>query len=208
MIKEMREQLMQEHAAKQYEQIGRFVVHFEHVCFYLRFGITFAFVDQGLRNQSLTRILIDNRSMTAGPLIEAHDAIMTEIGFRDDPVQKEVLDQVSKEFHALIEERNKVVHGLWMIGWGRSEDPDFFKMAGHIGRPSKREGMRFQELPTSAEEIAQLVERARKLGDLVMHIHVFLTAQSTGEGSVKLEDGLTKVGGVWTSERVQRAGPP
>ena len=207
MTKKARQQLMQEHAANQYEQIGRFVVHFEHVCFCLRFGITFVFIDQGLRNQSLSRILIDNRFMTAGPLIEAHDAIMTEIGFRDDPVQKEVLDQVSKEFHALIEERNKVVHGLWMIGWGRADDPDISKIAGHIGRPSKREGMRYQELPKSAEEIAQLVERAQKLGDLVMHIHMFLTTRSTGEGSVKLEDGLTKVEGVWTSERVQRAGP-
>ena len=208
MDKEMRQLSRQEHAARQYEQIGRFVVHFEHVCFVLRFGITFAFVGQGLSNQRLTRILIDNRFMTAAPLIEAHDAIMTEIGFRDDPVQKEVLDQVSKEFHALMEERNKVVHGLWMIGWGRADDPDFSKIAGHIGRPSKKEGMRYQELPKSAEEIAQLVERAQQLGNLVMHIHLFLTEQSTGEGSVKLEDGLTKVGDVWTSERVERAGPP
>ena len=208
MNKETRQLSMQEHAARQYEQIGRFVVHFEHVCFALRFGITFVFVHQGLRNQSLSRILIDNRFMTGAPLIEAHDAIMTEIGFREDPVQKEVLDQVSKEFHALMEERNKIVHGLWMIGWGRADDPDFSKIAGHIGRPSKREGMRYQELPASAEEIAQLVERAHKLGDLVMHIHMFLSAQSTGESSVKLEDGLTKIGGVWTSERVERAGPP
>ena len=208
MDKETRQQLRQEHAARQYEQIGRFVVHFEHVCFHLRIGITFAFVHQGLSNQRLTGILINNRFMTAAPLIEAHDAIMTEIGLRDDPVQKEVLDQVSKEFHALMAERNKIVHGLWMIGWGRSEDPDFSKIAGRIGKPSKREGMSFQQLPTSAEEIAQLVERARKLGDLVMHIHAFLTEQSIGEGSVKLEDGLRKVEDIWTSERVERAGPP
>ena len=68
--------------------------------------------------------------------------------------------------------------------------------------------MSFQQLPTSAEEIAQVVERARKLGDIVMHIHRFLTVQSLEEGSVKLENGLTKVGDVWTSERVERAGPP
>ena len=161
-----------------------------------------------VKGPSLTNILIDNRFMTAVPLIEAHDAIMTEIGFRDDPVQKEVLDQVSKEFHALVDERNKIVHGLWMIGWARSDDPDFSKISGHIGRPSKREGMSFQELPMSAEEIVQLVERARKLGDLLMHIHAFLTPQSTKEGRKKLEDVLIKVGGVWTSERVKRAGPP
>ena len=40
------------------------------------------------------------------------------------------------------------------------------------------------------------------------HIHNFLTAQSMGKGSVKLEGGLTRVGDVWTSERIERAGPP
>ena len=112
MIEESPKELFEYQTAAQYEQIGRFVVEFEQACWWLRVGIIFSLHRDGLRNQGLTQILINNNFMTAAPLIEAYDAIMTEIGVREDPIQKEVLDQVSKEFRALMSERNKVVHGL------------------------------------------------------------------------------------------------
>lgn len=48
------------------------------------------------------------------------------------------------------------------------------------------------------------MERARKLGDLVIRIHIFLTAQSIGESRRQLKDGLTKV--VTLDERTSREG--
>ena len=107
-LQKSRQELFECQTAEQYEQIGRFVVEFEQACSWLRIGIIFSLHHDGLRTQRLAQILIDNTVMTAAPLIKAYDAIMTEIGVREDPVQKEVLDQVSKEFHELTSERNKL----------------------------------------------------------------------------------------------------
>ena len=202
-----RQEMFEQQTAEQYEQIGRFVVEFEQICSWLRIGIIFLLQRDGLKTQRLAQILLDNKFMTAAPLIEAYDAIITEIGIREDPIQKEVLDQVSKEFHALISERNKVVHGQWFIGYARADDQDFSEIAGIKGNPSKKEGMSFQHLPTSAEEIAELVERAKSLKELVYDIYGFLVFQTSGEGRGKFENNLTKVGDTWVSKRICKVSP-
>ena len=74
-------------------------------------------------------------------------------------------------------------------------------MAGIKGKPSKKEGMGFQHLPKSAEEIAELVERARSLRQLLIDINGFLTFQDVEGGMGKLENNLTKIGDTWISKR-------
>ena len=204
MVAEPRQELFESQTAKQHEQIGRFVVEFEQACLWLRIGIIFSLHRDGLRTQRLAQILIDNKSMTAAPLIEAYDAIMTEIGIRNYPIQKEVLDQVSKESRTLISERNKVVHGLWFIGYASVDDQDFSKISGLKGNPFKKQGMSFQDLPTSVEEIEKLVERTKNLRELLMNIHAFLNIQADGQGKVRFEKNLTKEGDTWTSKRPER----
>ena len=204
MVVETRQQMFENQTSKQYEQIGRFVVEFEKICSWLRIGIIFLLHRDGLKTQRLAQILIDNKFMTAVPLIDAYDAIITEIGVREDPIQNEVLDQVSREFRALISERNKVVHGHWFIGYARADAQDFSQMVGIKGKPSKKEGMGFQHLPNSAEEIAELVERARSLSQLLIDINGFLTFQDVEGGMGKLENNLTKIGNTWISKRPER----
>ena len=164
-VAESRKELHDRQTAEQYEQIGRFVVEFEIACAEIRTGIIFLLHRDGLRTQRLAQILIDNNSMSAKPLIEAYEAITTEVGARTDPIQKDVLDQVCKEFRELTTERNRIVHAHWFIGYAAVNDPDFSKISGLKGNPSKREGMRFEHLPESVEEIADLVERASDLNE-------------------------------------------
>ena len=166
-VAESRKELFERQTAEQYEQIGRFVVEFEKACAELRYGIIFLLHCDGLKTQRLAQILIDNKSMSAGPLIEAYEAITTEVGVRTDPIQKDVLEQVSKEFRKLMGERNRIVHGHWFIGYAAVGDPDFSEIGGLKGKPSKKEGMSFQHLPESVEEIADLVERASGLSELL-----------------------------------------
>ncbi len=195
---ESRRELFERQTAEQFEQIGRFVVEFEQVCWWLRAGIIFSLHRDGLKTQSLAQILIDNRFMTAAPLIEAYDAIMTETGVREDPVQKEVLDQASKEFRTLMSERNKIIHGHWLIGYAISEVQDFSMIAGFKGNPSKTQGMSFQHLPTDVEDIKCLVERTKCLGNLLMAIGSLLTIQASEQGKGKFEENLAKEGDTWT----------
>ena len=198
MDEESRQELFECQTAEQFEQIGRFVVEFEQACSWLRVGIVFALQRDGLRTQSLARILTDNRSMTAAPLIQAYDAIMTETGIREDPIQKEVLDQASKEFRELMSERNKIVHGLWFIGYASADDQDFSRIGGHKGNPSKQQGMSYQALPANVDDIKCLVERTKKLGALFMAIHSLLAIQAPEQDQGNFESYLAKEGDTWT----------
>ena len=205
MTAESRHDFFEQQTAKQYEQIGRFIAEFEQACSWLRIGIIFALQNDGLKTQSLARILIDNKYITATPLIDTHDAIMTEIRARKDSIQREVLDQVSKEFRSLIFERNNIVHGEWFIGYAKADDQDFSKIVGVRGNPSKKQGMNFQQLPESVEEISELANRAKNLKELLTKIHQLLIIQSHGGDLGKFESNLTKVGNTWKSERPDKA---
>ena len=164
-VAESRKELHDRQTAEQYEQIGRFVVGFENACTSLRDGILFSLQIDGLRTQGLVQILTNNKFMTAAPLIEAYEAIMTEVGARADPIQKKNLEQVSKEFRKLMGERNRIVHGHWFIGYAAVGDPDFSEIKGFKGNPSKESGMRSQHFHISVEDLADLVERASDLNE-------------------------------------------
>ena len=92
MVEETRQQMFEYQTSKQYGQLGRFIVEFEQVCSWLRIGIISLLHRDGLKTQRLAQILIDNKFITAKPLIDAYDAIITELGVREDPIQREVLD--------------------------------------------------------------------------------------------------------------------
>ena len=173
-VVESRKELHDRQTAEQYEQIGRFVVGFENACTSLRDGILFSLQIDGLRTQGLVQILTNNKFMTAAPLIEAYEAIMTEVGARADPIQKKDLEQISKEFRKLMGERNRIVHGHWFIGYAAVGDPDFSEIKGFKGNPSKKSGMNSQHFHISVEELADLVEQASRLGQLLAKVNARL----------------------------------
>ena len=193
-----RQKLFKRQTTEQYAEIGRFVVEFERAGSMLRFGILAALHRDGQRSQRLGQILTDNKFMTAAPLIEAYEAIMTEIGARKDPIQKEVLDQVSSEFRNLMEERNRLVHGNWAIGYASSDDVDFSKMGGLKGKPSKKKGMDFEQLPIDVKEISELADRSESLRHFLMAIDAVLHFQTVHHGKGKFENNFTKEGDKWS----------
>ncbi|MCP5365914.1 MAG: hypothetical protein H6907_09265 [Hyphomicrobiales bacterium] len=198
----VQQRLFREQTAEVYAAIGRFVVEFENACSALRFGMMQVLWADGLQSQPLGQILLDNKFMTAAPLIEMHDAIMQEIGARSDPIQAEVLNQVSLEFRSLMEERNRLVHGHWFIGYAGIDDADYSKIGGLKGKPSKKRGMTFESLPESKEEIEELADRAKELSLFLTEISSALHLQWTTEGSKgKFENNFTKVGANWNRER-------
>ena len=166
-----RKELFEHQTSEQYKQLGKFVVEFEQVCEWLRINIILILQRNGLKNQRLIQILINNQGMTASLLIDAFDAIMTEIGDRNDPEKKTILDHISKEFRELLSERNKIVHGLWFIGYAAIDNPDFSKMAGLKGNPSKTKGMNYQHLPETAQEIEELAKRIENIRLTLVKYH-------------------------------------
>jgi hypothetical protein len=190
--------LYDKQTAEQFAAIGRFIVAFEWLCTALRWGTAWALQREGLRNQGVSNILLNNKYLTAGPLVALHDAILTEIGARKDPTQEAVFDQISKEFGCLTEVRNLYVHANWFIGWANSASRDFSEIGGYKGNPSKKSGDGIIGVPEKIGDILDKVERAETLLHLINRAHGCLMIQIPKPGTGKFSANFTKRDGVWT----------
>ena len=202
---ETRDEKFDRQTSEIYEHIGRFVVEFEIVAEHLRRAIISKLCRKGLHNPELARILVSHKAMTAAPLIVCHDSVLTELDKckkpdEIDPVQKEVLNQISKEFDCLIQERNRIVHGYFRIGNAPAGADDFSSISGYKGNPSKKAGMAFEPLPGSADELRTLVERARSLRLLLDVFNVTLPLRRALKPESKLTDLVVKEGKVWLAK--------
>lgn len=175
---------------EQYAAIGRFIVEFERCCGNLKFSIWQYLSSCGLKNQRLAWIMLDGKQSTASQLIGIYDAMTTELGFRENEVQKSVFDQISKSFVRLIEIRNFVAHAHWFIGYSNSPDVAP-KMQGLKGNPRKKIGMDFDAVP-SFQDLKKSIQEARELSDVIMMAFTCLISQVTSEGKGKFENNFAK----------------
>lgn len=161
---ESREQRYERQTKEQYAAIGKFVVKFELVCFYLRSTMSNFLQSSGLKKQELARIVFGHRSMTADALREVYMAMTVEL-YGDNVVLKDFRSR----FQRLTEKRNDIVHGTWFVGWASEDQEDFSAIRGFKDSISKS-GSGFKPLPESVEKIAALTREAEELGSLVSRL--------------------------------------
>ena len=69
------------------------------------------------------------------------------------------------------------------------------------GNPSKKEGMKYLELPRDVEEIANAADRAKELADFIIEINGLLHYQTIETGKGKFENNFSKLDGKWSKTR-------
>ncbi len=145
-----------------YRAVGRFVVHFEHLCHAMSFAVLFAFDTNGLRTQKLGQAVLAD--LTADPLRKIFLAVYAEL--TKDKEDHRILTALNARIQKLIEHRNNVVHRTWMIGWASSTDTDFSKAGSHKTintmngpqeRPLDYEVADFEKLTAESETLKQFV---------------------------------------------------
>jgi hypothetical protein len=91
------------------------------------------------------------------------------------------MNDVEKRFRALIETRNRVVHGTWLIGWASSEQEDFSEISGVYRKLTKR-GLEQRDMPRSVAELRTLSAEAKDLADLTRRLVMPLAAEERTRG--------------------------
>jgi hypothetical protein len=133
------------------------------------------------QKQALLHIIFHHQSMTAKPIFEIFRA-MTMRTISDDHFRKEhvveqavidtfrgVLAMIAKEYFALSNVRNSLLHGTWFVGYV-GDDPtspefDVYKYA------VSSDGLSRVELPRTAKELMDLSTRCEETRDLISIVH-------------------------------------
>jgi len=111
----MKENLIEKHKSQQesiYISYGKFAIQFEHLCKALRENILFALIKYGLTEQTITRILLAD--LTAYALVSKCRSIISFM-YSDNPEGVKHIDPIFKACITIIEKRNLIIHGNWMI---------------------------------------------------------------------------------------------
>ena len=112
-----------------YAAIGRFAVHFEHVCHAMQLAVGQLLHMNGLRHGGLTNAVLSG--LTADPMLSIFRASIVEarkgrMTAADTAILKNVVSRIRK----LIEVRNDVLHRTWFVGWAAPSDEDFSSVTG------------------------------------------------------------------------------
>ena len=95
-----------------FKNIGKFIVHFERMCFLMNNCIWWAFHRCGLKKLELIHTMM--AELTAQPLRMQLLTISHQI-YGGKSSHYRVIKELLKKVETIIQRRNKIVHGFWMM---------------------------------------------------------------------------------------------
>lgn len=163
MDKKARQDKYEQQTKDMYVAVGKFAVHFEHMCQALRSGITFMLHAHGLTNQQITTILLAD--LTAFPLQSIFSALIAEsVKLTDE--SRRIVNNIMKRCHKLTEERNDVIHNAWFIGWASPQDTNFSNTSAMKPHRNKKGGG-YKVFKSTVEDFLQRVTVVDELTVLI-----------------------------------------
>lgn len=162
-------ELRQKQVNEIYQAIGEFAVKFEEVCFSIQNCIIFLLEKEGLKKQSISQILTSG--LTAGPLIDLFVSLTNESEKPMSELQKIIINNSAKRFIQLFEDRNKIIHNNWFIGYGNTQTTDYSEAHG-LKYCKNKEGSNPKSVKFTAEDFKQLSEKCEDLINIFFWINI------------------------------------
>jgi len=150
-----------------YRAIGEFVVKFEHVCNAVQTCIVFLLNHAGLRDQSVTQILL--AGVTAEPLRTLFESLVAQTQGLND-TERKILKNALNRFQKLTVERNDIVHSTWYVGWGNESTNDFSEATGMKFHKNK-DGAVVKFFGRKADDFRTLSEEADSLANIFQRLN-------------------------------------
>lgn len=163
---------------EQFEALGRFVQAFEQMVEAARFGLSHRLQCESQNLFYFTSMLFHHKALTAGPLFELFRGfIMVDVlEIKKLPevqagAYREAMRDIGREYMALVEFRNLILHGTPYIGWAGAEQEDFSELAIHKGGVDKN-GFKEHETPKSAAAILTLCGQCDKVTEAIRWVTI------------------------------------
>ncbi len=136
----------------------------------MRLWVTLTLQLGGLRKQELASAVVNSDAMTAWPLLQLIQSMMTDMEFysdEKDPGSKKILDRLYREIQDAIKERNKIVHGTWFVPQHYEVITDPERLIGFKGKTGKM-GATTVSSPHTPHTLAARSDELDKLAQMVM----------------------------------------
>jgi hypothetical protein len=190
----------------QYEALGRFVEAFEMMVHEARFGcINMLSYDLPIRKAKLIAIPFHHQAFAAKPLFDAFRAILSEI-IADPTYQADhrltkshveqfsgILKAIAGEYETLLQKRNSLLHGTWLVGYRGRDNPDAERF--HVMKyATSANGLIAIDLPKTAPELDELCARCEETRTWISAVHGCLP---TSNVSISIGNCFKRNGKTW-----------
>jgi hypothetical protein len=159
--------------AEQFEALGRFVQAFELMVDAARQALSMHLQSQNPSLVYLTRMIFHHPALTAKPLFELFRAVVYTLVNELLPgcdestaLNNKLLGQVAKEYTALFETRNMILHGTPLVGFAGAEQDDFSEMM-IVKWGVGAQGWKVYDTPKSAAELLDICARCAKVENAI-----------------------------------------
>ncbi|MBI3188530.1 MAG: hypothetical protein HYZ31_11785 [Gammaproteobacteria bacterium] len=175
MNEEKRKEIWQSQTSELYRSIGEFVVKFEHVCSSLSMGIIAMLERSGLKDQTISHVLL--AGLTAESTRTLFESLAAQTAWLTTD-EREKLKGLLSRFQKLTSERNDIVHGNWLIEFYNyaSHQQDFSTAFG-LKLHKNRDGAATKSFEKTIGDFARLINEADELREAVnklcLHYFVF-----------------------------------
>lgn len=126
------------------KSLGKFVVEFERVCATVRHLIIFTFQREGLKNQSLSQVVVGNKA--TAELRFLFGALYSELRDQDDDDRK-IVNSLLNRFDKLSTKRNILLHSEWFLGDEAGEDELAALIAEYKAKQKSGTEFKIEEMP-------------------------------------------------------------
>jgi hypothetical protein len=156
-----------------YAGLGRFVATFELLVDTMRTRLLLLWNGDSIYQQRLIRPVLSE--LTAYPIVGVFSATMAEaikLYVKDEADKKlasNILGNISTRLQKMVEIRNEMVHGTWLIGFASEQQTDFSEAKGFKPKNTKN-GVEHRDITKTKADFDLLVDDCRMLTALVNRI--------------------------------------
>lgn len=199
---ETRDEKYQRQTKESFEHLGRFVQEFEQMVFTIRVGIRDVLAGNSRDREGLLDVVLNHEALSAKPLSDMFRGIiataMQHPTYTDEQraMVRQILKQIAREFQDLTEQRNKILHGTWFIGWASAADEDFSQMSSMKWKVTAEGAKPVDDVPKSVEDLKALISRCTETKRTITALLFSLRLPQMAGG---LEKNFTRVGKGWVA---------
>jgi len=162
-----------------YRAIGHFAVEFQSMCGIMQDCIIAIFTHNGLKESDHVYILLcDLTAMTLLRKLEGSCA-----SFIKSNPRFELINTLFIYCQKLIEDRNKIIHGNWFIGYASVTETDFDSARGYKEKSNKRNGREPEIMDYKAADFDSLTKKIKLTSNLLLLFRASIS-------SIELQDNL------------------
>ena len=170
-----------------YAKIGRVTVEAEHLS-YEMFNCSVMILETRGLDQPFAQTALSGHNLES--MRRLWESLTKQV-YQGDDFAQDLITKLSKWIDTVNQQRNKVVHSLWYIGWGNestvSYEDALSRQVKRATGKGEQGGLKYSSLKKDAEGFQEIIDALLELTGLVRRLNGCISLSATKEGYGNLE---------------------